>query len=1386
MSASYRAAVFLVAGSLLAFVFFIPAAYASQDSADLMCAPETGSCEYGSFCDYPKNTVRGVVGKPCQDITNGIVAAKGHCVAWHKCLATTCGSGECKTTDVKVDQSQNQGGEAKPAPSLTDGFPTQVPDTENPTPSALQPGLIGPDKSIFEAAAFKLEPGNFEQAPSADAFQKFLEQTQSQHEGQSFPQSLGEQLQQWGALIPGLGNGQSLTPVDAEGNPIGDSLSGGYEVSGTTGFEGAGDTPVDVCGFACKLPEWTKTALGGAADAAGKALSTIGDAIFGGAAESKPLDPNVAKNLIEAADISCKYIGGCANPMAIAQGWGGSTTQESQSDPNFNEPANDKYRGIWQLDRRENNLRLETLDNMAKSPNLSAAEQETVRGVAADIRQALAEGKDPRSDARLGTWMGAARQVEIKDMNLSPLKGYSDVTNPGDVAAATQLAQLAPNSFASKYIDGGQPLSRRAIDALAGNKVGVSPGATFNDAIAAMQNSKTYSNNFSRGIGMVQQNASPASPPLDIPPPVYSQSEISVTPSYTAEFDNRFQPAEIVPPSSFDPSPYQPAVNPPLASWDPYAPPTQGAADFTPSLPASPTIAVESGGALPDLSAEAQAIYAGNLAVEGLGGPTNLYGPQTQADVQAIYDSLPRYASEYFDPNYLSLTTPSDGTGVDSRLAFDQSPVNPENIDTIAEGAVPLPDTAITDPQGSIEAQNAIEAARLAEDGLGPNVSGIRTQAEVQAIYDAQRAADAREAARLANEGLVSGRSESFFSTVNKTLQEQFDSAYKTITDAGSRVADAISGRAPEGSLSDIPTPPSGGEFPPPSETAAVPNAPSGDIALSDGPSTPPEGGAGESTPTLIERSVDTVRDFGSRIADAVSGRAPEGSLSDIPTLPSGGEIPPPSGTTAADAQAPSNWDNFKTNVANAWDGTWDRAKNIFAGISGQTPSGPDTMANETGGASAIPSGTGSQTDAGEDFRSAGTRLPDGTVVSDPGEDFRSAGTQGSVGDVATAEPSGQFVENVPLPLSRPAVQQPPTALGDSYSRGETGEGVKSVQQFLNSRGANIKEDGIYGPQTEAAVRAFQRDQNLRLEDGLAGPKTIARMNEIASNGVGLRGIGSDYVASQRNGTDPLPIDFGAYSSVGSPTDPSDPGEDFRSAGTLPSPTSPSASSEVTNDPGEEYRSAGALPPPSVPGGVTPQPEESTGALPKSELPTGEWNPSGEATQQRTDDLQSQIKETESEIAAQKKLADAKRSLASVQRGLSAMRDEIGSPLTPAKPENVAAMNSGLAQTKQLAQTLRSPEFNGEGDALAQQISSYASRLDALNRMSGIAKLNEAQRLEREGSQLAVRTNSFIGSLQTDTRSLQTRLSGLQLQYNTTLSAAIFTDPLRRFSRGGR
>jgi hypothetical protein len=64
----------------------------------------------------------------------------------------------------------------------------------------------------------------------------------------------------------------------------------------------------------------------------------------------------------------------------------------------------------------------------------------------------------------------------------------------------------------------------------------------------------------------------------------------------------------------------------------------------------------------------------------------------------------------------------------------------------------------------------------------------------------------------------------------------------------------------------------------------------------------------------------------------------------------------------------------------------------------------------------------------------------------------------------------------------------PPAYPGRVTRRGSVGPRVRTIQRRLKARGWTIKVDGVYGPATEAIVRAFQREKHLGV-DGVVGPR---------------------------------------------------------------------------------------------------------------------------------------------------------------------------------------------------------------------------------------------------------------------------------------------------------
>lgn len=68
----------------------------------------------------------------------------------------------------------------------------------------------------------------------------------------------------------------------------------------------------------------------------------------------------------------------------------------------------------------------------------------------------------------------------------------------------------------------------------------------------------------------------------------------------------------------------------------------------------------------------------------------------------------------------------------------------------------------------------------------------------------------------------------------------------------------------------------------------------------------------------------------------------------------------------------------------------------------------------------------------------------------------------------------------------KPATKKP--QVGRTLNRGDRGNDVKIVQKIVG-----VKQDGIFGPDTEAAVKRYQRAHGLTA-DGIVGPKTQAKM----------------------------------------------------------------------------------------------------------------------------------------------------------------------------------------------------------------------------------------------------------------------------------------------------
>lgn len=79
--------------------------------------------------------------------------------------------------------------------------------------------------------------------------------------------------------------------------------------------------------------------------------------------------------------------------------------------------------------------------------------------------------------------------------------------------------------------------------------------------------------------------------------------------------------------------------------------------------------------------------------------------------------------------------------------------------------------------------------------------------------------------------------------------------------------------------------------------------------------------------------------------------------------------------------------------------------------------------------------------------------------------------------------------------------------------QGDRNHPVKTLQYLLRERGQSVDVDGIFGPATDAAVRAFQQEKNLAV-DGDVGPKTWAALIVTVRNGSrgdAVRGVQEEF-----------------------------------------------------------------------------------------------------------------------------------------------------------------------------------------------------------------------------------------------------------------------------------
>ncbi len=110
-----------------------------------------------------------------------------------------------------------------------------------------------------------------------------------------------------------------------------------------------------------------------------------------------------------------------------------------------------------------------------------------------------------------------------------------------------------------------------------------------------------------------------------------------------------------------------------------------------------------------------------------------------------------------------------------------------------------------------------------------------------------------------------------------------------------------------------------------------------------------------------------------------------------------------------------------------------------------------------------------------------------GTVVV--GSAF--AAQSASAAPAAPAAPAPAELTATEVSTTAPDQAQVSTLLSSTKTlyKGKSGERVEALQSLLNDEGANLEVDGKFGPKTDAAVRAYQDDNDLQV-DGRVGPET--------------------------------------------------------------------------------------------------------------------------------------------------------------------------------------------------------------------------------------------------------------------------------------------------------
>jgi len=303
MSANKAAACFLVSACLGTLLFFsiVATAHASGDidtSADAKCDPFISQCSCGKVlvngkCQF-KGEKENMNGCSCE---SDVKPAGGICIAKNNCLGTWYTNQDEKKVPIEVppDSANKKPGTTEPVAPIVP-LQRQVPPPAGGGTPIADPSLFRytPTPNVTGSGGADPWEGVGTEPTPISEIERLVKEAQAnapQVEPPTVPQKsfLEQTLGSWGISSPETGQMSPWTPLDANGNPIGESTGAGTPAQ-TTGFDPADPLSAESTSgcsgsWYCPLYEAGKRAwdavakeFGGGEEAAGslKEVSTYG------------------------------------------------------------------------------------------------------------------------------------------------------------------------------------------------------------------------------------------------------------------------------------------------------------------------------------------------------------------------------------------------------------------------------------------------------------------------------------------------------------------------------------------------------------------------------------------------------------------------------------------------------------------------------------------------------------------------------------------------------------------------------------------------------------------------------------------------------------------------------------------------------------------------------------------------------------------------------------------------------------------------------------------------------------------------------------------------------------------------------------------------------